>query len=106
MDTMTEHPATGPFPTITAAKAANKAAGLHFFDKDSMRFFRSRIESKMIRGRYFITSEQFVGSDGTADPRRFTVRMVEDDGSVESVGNFQGYATLAEAKAAVPRDHQ
>lgn len=49
----------------------------HYFDKSSMRFFRSRVCEQVFPGEtevYFVTSEQFVGSNGVANPRKFTVR--------------------------------
>lgn len=81
------------FDTITAIKAANRAAGLHFFDADSMRFFRSKVESGVIGGRFFVTSEQFVTYDGVADVRRYTVRRADDDGAITTVGEFQQHPT-------------
>ncbi len=89
-------------------RRANKAAGLHFFDADTMRFFRSRIESERpIGGRYFVTSEQFVPRHLRAvralrwapEPRRFTVRRANDDGSISTVGKVGEFATLPDARA-------
>lgn len=91
----------GPYTTIAAIKEANRKAGHHFFEADSMRFFRSKIaRGVIIAGRLFITSEQFVPSDGPPDPRRYSVRVAHDNGSVATVGEFQAYATLAEAHRA------
>lgn len=81
------------YRTIQEIKAANKAAEQHFFDEDTMRFFRSRVESGVIGGRYFITSEQFVGSDEIAQPRRYTIRVARENGHVDTVGEFQEYGT-------------
>lgn len=88
------------YTTVTQIKAANRAAGQHFFDPDTMRFFRSRMLRGVIGGRFFITSEQYVDSEGNADPRRYTVRVVDDAGHVDTVGEFQAYATPAAARAA------
>lgn len=85
--------------TVTEIKQANQDAGQHFFDRDTMRFFRSRILRDVIGGRFFITSEQFVYSDGVPEPRRYSVRMVDDRGHIETVGDFQGYETAAQARA-------
>lgn len=52
----------------------------HFFDRDTVRFFRSRLESVYpAKGgkTVFITSEQFVGSDGKAAPRTFKLRELK-----------------------------
>ena len=51
--------------------------GRHWFDKSSMRFFRSQLPRNAYRGPggiFFVSSEQFIGSNG-AQPRRYTVRQ-------------------------------
>jgi hypothetical protein len=86
------------FDTIADIRAANARAGHHFFEPATMRFFRSRIESTVYGGRYFVTSEQFA-MGAHKDPRRFTVRMANDDGTIDTVGEFQAYSTLEVARA-------
>lgn len=61
---------------IDDIKMADRAAGRFFFEP-SMRFFRSRIGQTVYQGQggiYFVTSEQFVGSQGET-PRKYTVRQ-------------------------------
>ena len=61
---------------ISRIKQSNRERGFHFFDSSTMRFFRSRVLSQTFEGKdavYFVTSEQFVGSECTA-PRKYTVR--------------------------------
>lgn len=85
--------------------------GSHFFEPAALRFFSSRIHSAVYGGRYFVTSEQRRGvylSSGwiPAEPRRYTVRTWEINGdhiSFDSVGEFQQYATRAEAHAAAQK---
>ena len=81
---------------------ANGRAGHHFFDRDTARFFRSRWDDgRMYGGRFFITSEQFEGSNGRRAARAYTVRIANLDGTVGGdVGEFQAYATLAQARKA------
>ena len=93
------------YASITEIKEANRASGQYWFEQSAMRFFRSKIESKVIRGRYFITSEQFVASNGQADPRRYTVRRADDDGSITTIGPFNQY-TMAEARAALEQAYR
>jgi hypothetical protein len=84
------------FHSMADFKAANKASGRFWFSPDTMRFFRSKVEGGLISfgsRQFFITSEQFVPSEGPADPRKFTVREALADGSVDTVGEFQGFAT-------------
>ena len=61
---------------IARIKQINAERGFHFFDSSTMQFFRSRVLSQTFEGNnavYFVTSEQFVGSEYTA-PRKYTVR--------------------------------
>lgn len=88
------------FKNITAIKAANKAIGHNFFSPDTMRFFNSHVYPGVIGGRFFVTSEQFVGSDGVAAPRQFTVRRAADNGAVDTVGMNKAHPTEAEAREA------
>ena len=99
-------PGYDTFPSIPALKAACRAVDNKFFTKGAMEFFRSKIETGIIGGVYFVTSEQF--DDET--PRLYTVRKAErqENGrlSIETVGEFQAHATLAEAKAAIFAEQQ
>jgi hypothetical protein len=61
---------------IARIKKTNAERGFHFFDSSTMQFFRSRVLSQTFEGKdavYFVTSEQFMGSEYTA-PRKYTVR--------------------------------
>lgn len=87
------------YKTIADVRAANKANGYCWFSRDTMRFFNTRIESKLIAGRYFITSEQmFYHTE-----RRYTVREAMPDGSIETVGEFYKWRSKDEAKRAIQR---
>jgi hypothetical protein len=78
--------------TISEIKAANKKAGYYFFERASMRFFDSIVERYVYEGPggiYFLTSEQFHGSNGYSEPRKWTVRQFDPtNGDVNTVGNF------------------
>jgi hypothetical protein len=82
--------------TIEQIKTAN--AGHHFFDRDTMRFFRSRVSSRTYVGRdgriYFVTSEQRRGA-----ARRYTVRVTIDGTNINSVPEFQAFADARTAHA-------
>lgn len=76
---------------IDEIKKRNSAAGYHFFKPATMRFFRSRIGHTVYSGNgriLFLTSEQFVGSDGHKELRRYTVR--EFDASTWAVKTVSG----------------
>jgi len=85
------------FRTIAEVRAANKAAGQYFFERATMRFFRSIVESGLYAGRYFVTSERGPHDDS---PRRYSVREAEPDGGIETCGDFQEYLTIEDARAA------
>lgn len=91
---------TYDYASIAEIKAANASIGAHFFEPATMRFFNSKIASRTVYGgRYFITSEQFVGSDHVAQPRMYTLRACYN-GAIDTIGDFQQYRTIEEAKAA------
>lgn len=88
---------TRRWASIPAVKRANKALGHSWFSPGAMSFFQSKVETSVLAERYFVTSEH---REGPGD-RRYTVRIVDDEGAVDTVGDFQQHATLAEAKAAL-----
>ena len=60
-----------------------------------MRFFDSRIESKLYSDNTFITSEQ----QSYQHPREYTIRIALNSGvDIESVGEFQQFETLEQAR--------
>lgn len=81
--------------TIQQIKDANKAIGNHWFDADTMRFFKCRVSGPVI-ANMFISSERF--SDDTE--RRYTIRRCTN-GEISDVGEFQQYRTKAQALAAL-----
>ena len=67
----------------------NARQGQYFFSPNTMRGFNSRAQSKdPYGGCVFVTSESgWRGSD-----RRYTVRVMTEDGSIETWGDFRGYS--------------
>lgn len=84
--------------TIKEIKEANKAIGHHFFDPETMRFFRSRILSRVYAGRYFITSEKKCFDDNR---RVYSIRVADETGKIDTVED--GFATAELAKKALKR---
>ncbi len=80
----------------------NAQKGKHWFEADTLRFFRSRYADTAIvkdGGAYFTSSEQ-----GPSMARLYSVRRMDmETGAVESIGGFQAYDTLALAEAALKR---
>ena len=77
---------------------ANKAAGWHFFDKDTMSFFGSKIETDLYPNDMFVTSED----DFFGEKRYYSVRKFDRETSeILDIGKFQAYKTKAEAIAVI-----
>jgi hypothetical protein len=87
------------YTSMTQVKNANAQAGQHFFDASTLRFFRSRIGSRILGGCLFITSEQF----DYGYPRLYTIRKTLPNGHIDTVGEFQQYATHGQASRAAER---
>jgi hypothetical protein len=94
MTTATRH----KLDTIGDIERKNSAAGQHFFDADTLRFFSSRIQDAVIAHRYFVTSEKPPHSE-----RRSTIRCIMDDGSCETVGEFLQFGAPAQAFRALEK---
>ena len=86
--------------TIADLKRSSLAG--HFFDRATMGFFNSRVESGIYRTGprtgYFVTSEQFEG-----EPRHYTVRAYAPSGEIcgiTTVGEFYSMTTRTAARDA------
>jgi hypothetical protein len=77
----------------------NRAHGNHWFEPGAMRFFGTRIESGVIDGRYFVTSEQ-----PPHGPRRFSIRCANDDATIDTVGKFCAFGSLDAALEALEEE--
>ncbi len=94
---MTDNTYTRTFLDMADVRAANKASGQHWFSRSTMRFFNSVVESPLYHGRYFITSERYM--DDAA--KLYSVRVVQDDAGIDTVGEFQAYISKADAREAI-----
>ena len=81
------------FNTINQIIAFHESKGLFFFSPSAKRFFSSRIHSEVYNGCVFVTSEKF----DWKSPRLYTVRKIESDGSITTLGDFQGFDTRSKA---------
>lgn len=90
------------FSSMAGVRAAFNSAGSEWFSRDTMKWFNCKIESSLIGGRYFITSEQHDDY-----PRLYSIRKVVRNMeytpslSIETIGEFQQYATLQDAREAL-----
>tara|TARA_Y100000310_G_scaffold266309_1_gene277761 strand:- start:1055 stop:1372 length:318 start_codon:yes stop_codon:yes gene_type:complete len=85
-----------PYNSLTQIRAANARIGNNFFSKETMAFFDSRICEGVYGGVYFITSERFENSKGRG-PRRYTIRIANEDGTISMVGSFLEHNTEQDA---------
>lgn len=89
------------FKTITEAKRANKAAGHYWFSPNTVRLFKSRVETPIIAGRYWVESTTTYNDVG----REYKLVRADDDGDISYVHgpNYEClvYGTLQAAKAAL-----
>jgi len=76
---------------VTIQEIKSHAKG-HFFDEGATRFFNSRYPQTGHRvgdKAYFITSEQFIGSNGHRNERLYTLRELDyKTGDIHTVGDF------------------
>jgi hypothetical protein len=82
-------------------KELNKSVGNHWFDNDTMSFFKTKVITWDTISGYFITRESFNGNE-----KRYSVRLADfNTGRVNTVGNFYSYESLSEAKSALKKVH-
>ncbi len=80
--------------TMNQLSRYNGNRNYYFFSPDTMRFFSSRIQTTPpYKGRVFVTSERMNWNS----PRYYTVRVIQPSGNIETIGDFQGFATRQSA---------
>ena len=87
---------------ITDIKRANKKAGKFFFSPDTMKFFGSRIESKVYEGRggiYFVTSEQPPHGKRIFNVRRFQKETADIEFSKQAITTKEKACKIAKGLA-------
>jgi hypothetical protein len=92
-----ENPPTFTYRSMADVESANRQIGNHWFDRDTMRFFNTKIESGLIGGKYFITSERY----DEDRPRRYSVRRADTDGTIDTVGEFHAHLTREDAREVI-----
>lgn len=96
----------GPYTSIDQIKAQHAAYTGHspagfFFSPGAMRGFHTRVFPEVYGGRWFITSNQCVHTNGHRDPRTYTVHRASDEGDIVNEPECQhlSSASLAKKKA-------
>lgn len=85
------------FKSISEIKVANEALGQTWFGKSETAFFNTKVHEGVIMGRFFITSDS---PDDLPESRRYSVRRADDEGRIETVGDFMAYETKDAARHA------
>jgi hypothetical protein len=87
------------FKTIADVKSFNNMCGYNFFERGTMKFWKSIVYPNLYGGRFFVTSEQ-----AFADQQRYyTTRCIRDDGAIESLD--RRYTTNKQEALARARHH-
>ena len=81
--------------TISEVKSIVTANGSHFFDKDTMKYWGTSIETSVFKNGCFVTSE----NDFWETERLYTVRRFNGT-SIDTIGEFQRYKTKEAAREA------
>jgi hypothetical protein len=86
--------------TIGTIRTRATDAGSHWFDRDTLSFWGSRILPDVYEGAdrraYFCTSE----TDMDGGQRRYSVRVSHPDGRIDTIGDFRAYDSQREAHLA------
>lgn len=85
------------YTSIRQIISANERNRGNFFSEKTMRFWGCRVSAEVVGGCYFVTSER----DFSNTQRLYTIRKANADGTIDTVGDFQAYATLEQAKRAM-----
>ena len=84
--------------TMNDVKAFNKEKGFYFFSKATMQFFNSRIETGLLHGGFFITSEQ----REVFTKRRYLIRKLNyQTGNINTI--LPHYDSKEDAKEALKK---
>jgi hypothetical protein len=80
------------FHNIDQIQLFNEFNGYHFFSTGAKGFFDSKIYNTIYRNRFFVTSEKYPHGS-----RKYSIRMIKTDGSIETLGDFNSFATKNQA---------
>ena len=82
------------YNSISEIKIKNKEINQRWFSPQTMKFFNSKIETGVLKGKYFITSER----REKYFPKKYSIRKAEENGSIDTIGEFQQFSSIEEAK--------
>lgn len=82
-DSATARKEANAFKNMKSVRKANKSIGHFFFDRNNMKFWDTKVETPLYRGRYFVTSE---AQRPPKEGRGYQVHEVLDSGVILNVG--------------------
>jgi len=85
------------FKNMDDVRAANARIRQKWFNPSSVKWFNSVVETELIDGEFFITSERMY----TDMEKTFTIRKVLPNGEIADLSKFQEFKTLEAAKDAL-----
>lgn len=88
--------APGGWRSFDELRRANIAIGQYWFDRDTIAYWRTRVESGFIAGHWFVTSD-----DPGGDERVYRARYADDTGRVTTIGD--PYRTAGDARCRARR---
>ncbi len=91
------------FSSVEDLERTNRGNGGRFFEPSVMQAFSSQIETQILPGNYFVTSERFPRVEGAAFPRRYTLRRATNNGAIQTIGGYQAFDSVQDALAAIPQ---
>jgi hypothetical protein len=91
----------GPYASVSEIINKHKSNGGHFFENGPGRGEHVRWGSKVVGGRYFVTSEKRRVLYEPDWPRRYTIRKASDEGDIYPVGDPGLFETSAQANVAI-----
>jgi len=89
---------------IDEVKTRAEKGSPYFFSPNTMRGFSSRISElcwKVKDDIYFITSEADRFDHHKGSIRAYTIRTCDIEGDINTIGEFQGHATLRDARQGI-----
>ena len=86
----------GNFSYLSQIRSANREIGNHWFDPDTLRFFKGKVYEGVYGGCVFVSSEKNGSPYSYPSPRKYSVRVAMEDGSIQSYA-FGMYDSKREA---------
>lgn len=92
------------FDTMEEVIEAANEAGSHWFETGAMKFFNTVIESELIAGSYFVTSEVDPGGRFRYSVRAVTLDEFGEFKTIDTIGKFHSHLTIDDALAAIENE--